>query len=185
MKSILKTTMMAICCLGSVVFTSCSKDDNNGASLLKFDVAKAEVAPGTSTDVIIKNGTQPFTAKASNEKIATVQVDKNKLVIKGIKEGQTSIIVTDKNKMSGTLLVNVATPLAFDKTTTTVEVGKEDVITIKTGKAPYTAKVKDNKIATATVKDAKITIKGVKAGTTTISASDSNKLSGTITVTVK
>ena len=71
------------------------------------------------------------------------------------------------------------------KTSLNIAVGKEDVVNIKTGQAPYTVNVKDNKIATATVKDAKITIKGVKAGTTTVNVLDKNKLAGTITVTVK
>ena len=169
MKSNFKTMMMAIACLGSVIFTSCSKDDNGAAPLLKFSAAKAELAPGASTQVTINNGTQPFTAKSTDEKVATVQVDKNKLTIKGIKDGPASIIVTDKNKMTGSVVVKVATPLTFDKATTTIQVNKEDVVTIKTGTAPYSAQVKDNKIATASVKDAKITIKGVKAGTTTVS----------------
>ena len=67
----------------------------------------------------------------------------------------------------------------------TVSAGKEEVVNIKSGKAPYTVQVKDTKIATATVKDAKITIKGVKAGTTTISIVDKDKQAGMITVTVR
>ncbi len=183
MKTIFKTMMMAACCLGVAVFTSCGDDDNNNSGL-KFSVAKVEVAPGATANVTIGNGTQPFTVKSTDEKTATVKVDKNTITVTGVKEGKASIIVTDKNKLSGTLAVNVVTPLSFDKANVSVEVGKEDVVAIKSGKAPYTVSVKDTKTATATVKDDKITIKGVKAGTTTISVLDKDKLAGTITVTV-
>lgn len=143
------------------------------------------MAPSASANVTIGNGTQPFTVKSTDEKVATVKVDKNVMTVTGVKEGKASITVTDKNKRFGTISVNVITPLAFDKTSLNIAVGKEDVVNIKTGQAPYTVNVKDNKIATATVKDAKITIKGVKAGTTTVNVLDKNKLAGTITVTVK
>lgn len=185
MKSVFKTVVMAVLCLGTVAFVSCSDDDDDNNSGLKFSVTKVEVAPNASANVTVANGTQPFTVKSTDEKIATVKVDKNIMTVTGVKEGKVSIVITDKNKLSGTISVNVVTPLAFDKTSSSVAVDKEDVVTIKTGQAPYTVSVKDSEIATATVKDAKITIKGVKAGTTTVDVLDKNKLAGTITVTVK
>lgn len=69
--------------------------------------------------------------------------------------------------------------------TVTVGIGKEEVVMVKSGTAPYTATVKDSKIATVSVKDAKVTVKGVKAGSTTVTVIDKNKTAGTITVTVK
>ncbi len=174
--------MMAVCGLAVATFASCEKFDDGR---LKFSVSEAVVAPGATANVTISGGTQPFTAKSSDDKTATVKVDKNVMTITGVKEGATTIIVTDAKKVTGKLAVTVATPLSFDKANVNVAVGKEEVVTIKSGKTPYTATVKDKKIATATVKDAKITIKGVKAGTTTISVLDKNKAVGTITVTVK
>ena len=169
MKSIFKTMVMAALCLGTVTLASCSDDNGDKNTGLKFSTTTVNVAPRAS----------------AYEKVATVKVDKNVLTVTGIKEGKASITVTDKNKRFGTISVNVITPLAFDKTSLNIAVGKEDVVNIKTGQAPYTVNVKDSKIATATVKDAKITIKGVKAGTTTVNVLDKNKLAGTITVTVK
>ena len=72
----------------------------------------------------------------------------------------------------------------FDKTSLSVNVNKEGSITVKSGTAPYTVAVKDTKIATATVKDAVITVKGVKAGTTTITVTDKNKVTGIVNITV-
>ncbi len=184
MKMNFKTMMMAVCCLGATMFASCDKDDNKD-SHLKFSAAKVELAPGATTNVTIGNGAQPFTAKSTDDKTATVKINKNIMTITGVKEGKASIIVTDKNKMTGTVAVNVVKPLSFDKPQVTISAGKEEVVNIKSGKAPYTVQVKDTKIATATVKDAKITIKGVKAGTTTISIVDKDKQAGMITVTVR
>ena len=155
MKMNFKTMMMAVCCLGATMFASCDKDDNKD-SHLKFSAAKVELAPGATTNVTIGNGAQPFTVKSTDDKTATVKINKN-----------------------------VVKPLSFDKPQVTVSAGKEEVVNIKSGKAPYTVQVKDTKIATATVKDAKITIKGVKAGTTTISILDKDKQAGMITVTVR
>ena len=185
MKSIFKTMVMAALCLGTVTLASCKDDNEDKNTGLKFSTTKVNVAPSASANVTIGNGTQPFTVKSTDEKVATAKVDKNILTVTGVKEGKASITVTDKNKRFGTISVNVVTPLAFDKTSINIAVGKMEDVNIKTGKAPYMVTSKDPKIATATVKDAKISIKGVKAGTTTVNVLDKNKLAGTITVTVK
>ena len=185
MKSIFKTMVMAVLCLGTVTLASCKDDNEDKNTGLKFSTTKVNVAPSASANVTIGNGTQPFTVKSTDEKVATAKVDKNILTVTGVKEGKASITVTDKNKHFGTISVNVVTPLAFDKTSVNIAVGKMEDVNIKTGKAPYMVTSKDPKIATATVKDAKISIKGVKAGTTTVNVLDKNKLAGTITVTIK
>lgn len=81
--------------------------------------------------------------------------------------------------------IKVPTLLKFNPTNPEVVVGKTATVSIKGGTAPYTANSKDAGIATASAKDATITIKGIKAGKTTITVTDKNKKSGTISVTVK
>lgn len=81
--------------------------------------------------------------------------------------------------------VKAPTLLKFNPNNTEVAVGKTATVSVKGGTAPYTANSKDAEIATASTKDATITIKGVKAGKTTITVTDKNKKSGTISVTVK
>ena len=182
LKNVFRTMMVAVCCLGAAVLTSCDNEDNNK---IKFSVPQVNMIPGATAKVAISNGTQPYSVRSVDEKVATVKLEKNVMTITGVKEGKTSIVVTDKKKMSATLAVNVMKPLDFDKQQVEVAVGKEETVVVKSGKAPYTAMVKDNKIATATVKDSKIMIKGIKAGTTTVSVLDKNKLAGTVVVTVK
>lgn len=173
----------------SIALVSCDKDDDdNIKSVLKFNPGKVEVEIGKTASVVVSGGITPYSAVPSDTKIASVKADKNKITITGVKKGSTTIMVTDKNKNSGKITVTVkdaASVLDFDKKTVSVAVGKEDVVTVKEGVAPYTAVAKDTNIATVSVKDSKVTIKGVKAGTTTIAVTDKNKKNGTIIVTVK
>lgn len=183
-RSIFKATVLAACCLSSLMFVSCKRDRS---AEMKFNPAAVEVSVGKTATVAINNGKQPFTVKSSDEKTATAKVERNIMTVTGVKEGKAVITVTDKNKHTGSVAISVkATPvLSFDKTTVAVEVGKEAVVTIKSGKAPYTVTVKDAAVATAAEKDGKITVKGVKAGSTTVEVVDKNKVAGSFEVTVK
>lgn len=181
-KNLFKSVMLAAFCLGVFSFASCDDNDDNHIS---FSVNTVQVAPGAVTKVLMGGGEQPYTAQSLDTKIATVKTLKDTLFVTGVKEGKTNAVVTDKNKLTANIVINVATPLSFDKQTVSVAVGKEDIVAVSNGVAPYTVVVADGKIATATVKDAKISIKGVKAGTTTVHVMDKNKLAGDVIVTVK
>ena len=106
----------------------------------------------------------------------------------GVKKGQATLTVTDKNKKMASLSIVVkdaASVLSFDKEAVSVDTKKTVNVEVKSGTAPYTVVSKDAKTATATVKDKIVTITGVKAGTTTITVADKDKKTGVITVTVK
>lgn len=181
-KTVFKTLAMAVVCLSTVVLASCSDDDDNKG--MKFSASKVEIGIGSTQTIKVANCTTPLTAKSSDENTATVTVEKENLTIKGVKAGSATILVTDANKQTGSISVNVKEMLVFDKTTLTVNAGKEGTITIKSGTAPYTVAVKDTKIATATIKDAVITVKGVKTGTTALTVTDNKKVTGVVNITV-
>ncbi|MFV0536427.1 MAG: Ig-like domain-containing protein [Dysgonomonas sp.] len=175
-------------------FASCGDDDDDKVNnILKFTPDKIQVAVEKTATVTVSGGTSPYTVASSDDKTATVKIDKSTITVTGVKQGTATITVTDKNKNTGKVTVTVtaaASELDLSKSPATVaasvSVGKEDVVTIKGGVAPYTAESKDAAIATATIKDDKVTIKGVKAGTTTITVADKDKKnSGTISVTIK
>lgn len=175
-------------------FASCGDDDDDKVNnILKFTPDKVQVAVEKTATVTVSGGTTPYTVASSDDKTATVKIDKSTITVTGVKQGTATITVTDKNKNTGKVTVTVTTAaseLDLSKSPATVvasiNVGKEDVVTIKGGVSPYTAESKDATIATATVKDDKVTIKGVKAGTTTITVADKDKKnSGTISVTIK
>lgn len=174
--------MATIACLSIMTTASCKKDDS--AKSMKFSASAVEVGIGAIQTVTVSNCTAPLTVKSSDEKVATVSASKTTITIKGVAAGSATISVTDANKLPGSIKVTVKEALSFDKTSLSVSVGKEEVINVKSGTAPYTVTVKDTKIATATVKDAAITIKGVAAGTTTLTVTDSKKVTGTVTIVV-
>lgn len=174
-------------------FASCGDDDDKVNNIFKFSPDKVQVAVEKTATVTVSGGTTPYTVASSDDKTATVKIDKSTITVTGVKQGTATITVTDKNKNTGKVTVTVtaaASELDLSKSPATVaasvSVGKEDVVTIKGGVSPYTAESKDATIATATIKDDKVTIKGIKAGTTTITVADKDKKnSGTISVTIK
>ena len=67
---------------------------------LDFDKQSITVSVG-------KGGAQPYSAVAKDVNIATVSVKENKVNIRGVKAGKTTITVTDKDKKTGTINVTV------------------------------------------------------------------------------
>lgn len=185
-KTIFKTMAMAVVCLSAVGFVSCSDDDddNNSNGSMNLSATKVEVAVDSSKTVSVANCTTPLTVKSSDSTIATVAVDKTTLTIKGVKTGAANVVVTDAKSKTATIAVTVKEMLSFDKTSLSLSAGKEGTITVKSGTAPYTVAVKDETIATASVKDAVITIKGVKAGSTTLTVTDKNKVTGVVNILI-
>lgn len=178
-----------LACVFTMAITSCDNDDEPKGPELKFAPANVAVAPGATATVTVSGGTAPFTVVSSDAKIATTKADKNTITVTGIKEGTVTITVTDAKQIKGKFAVTVKKSadgtLDFDKKSVSVAVGKEETVTVKGGTTPYTATAGDTNIATVTIKDDKIAIKGVKAGTTTITVTDKDKKTGTISVTVK
>lgn len=186
-----KFAAVMLCCMFAMTVVSCNNDDDdnpNQPTELKLSSANAEMMVGDSVKITVTGGTAPYTVASSDKEIDTVKVDKNIITVTGLKAGKATVLVSDKNKQTVTLAVTVkdkTAELKFDKTAVKVAVGKEDTVTVNSGAAPYTATVKDKSIATASVKDGKVVVKGVKAGTTTMTVTDKDKLSGTITITVE
>jgi len=186
-KVIFQSVLVAAVCLTAAAMTACD-DDEPSTKVLKTNPSALAVAPKYAATATVSGGTSPYTASSSNAEIATATVQGATLTVTGVKEGTASITITDKNKLTGSLAVKVtatATPLSFENESLSVPVGKDMTTTVKNGVAPYTASVKDAKVASATVKDKAVTVKGIKAGTTTVTVTDKNKAQGTITITVK
>lgn len=187
-KALLRMMLLVIYCLTSYVLVSCDNDDKPD---LKVSTDKVEVTAGKTVTVTVSGGTAPYTVISSDVKIATAMPTKNAITITGIKEGSVIITITDRKRFTGKVAVTVKenpkTPkeLNFDKQSITMNVGKDGLVAVKGGTMPYSAVVKDNKIATVSVKEDKISVRGIKAGTTTVTITDKNKKVGTINVTIK
>lgn len=111
MKNLKKTSVLSY--LNLIAFTlpfawaSCSKDDHKVCPTLKFNPDKVEVVKGQTDTVKISGGQAPYTTTSCDEKVATVKADKDAMVITGTGSGTVMIAVTDKNKISGTIIVAV------------------------------------------------------------------------------
>lgn len=74
---------------------------------LGFDKPDLTIEIDAEETIIITGGESPYVATVENQEIATATVTDDKVVVKGLKSGTTSIAVTDKNTKTGTLFVTV------------------------------------------------------------------------------
>lgn len=93
--------------LFAITFNSCDKDEETEVLSLQFNKATVEVAVGENDTVTVNNGTSPFTATPTDATKATVSVTNNKIVVVGVKEGNTTVTVKDKNNITGNINVKV------------------------------------------------------------------------------
>lgn len=182
-KKFYKFAAAILCTVFAIAITSCSNDDDNN-SALKFTPSSVTVAVGASQTLDVSGGTEAYTVKSSDEKIAKASVSKSTIIVSGIKAGKAIVMVTDSKKASGTFNVTVADGVVVDKPKVSVATDKEQTVNISGGTAPYSVSVKDATIATASVKDNSLTIKGVKAGSTTVTVTDKDKKMAMVAVTV-
>ena len=106
-RKMFRLTALAVCCLSVSVFTACSDDDDNEVKSLKFSPAKVETSIGTTDTVLVKGGTQPYTATISAADTAIISIKADSLFITGKGKGKATVIVTDNNKLTGSLPVTV------------------------------------------------------------------------------
>lgn len=85
--------------------TSCSDDDDSKS--IKCNPSKVEVVAGATAKVALAGGTEAYTAKSTDEKIATVAVNKSTLTVTGVAEGKATITVTDAQKLTTSIPVTV------------------------------------------------------------------------------
>lgn len=107
---------------GAATITLTDKNKNTGkitvtvkdATPNELDLSQKDATVATSADVdkevvvTIKGGVAPYTAESKDAAIATATVKDDKVTVKGIKAGTTTITVADKDKKnSGTISVTI------------------------------------------------------------------------------
>ncbi len=99
---------------GTATVAVTDKDKNSGKITvtvkegLTFDKSAVEVEASKETVVTITGGTAPYAAEPKDATIASATINSNKITVKGLKAGTTTITVTDKDKKnSGTVNVTV------------------------------------------------------------------------------
>ncbi len=76
-------------------------------SALSLDKTSVSCAAGTNTEIAVKNGTAPYTATSSNEKVAKATASGSTVTVTSVAAGTATITVKDKNGLSGTISVIV------------------------------------------------------------------------------
>jgi carbohydrate-selective porin OprB len=97
--------LFTILCMGAIMI-ACDKDDNKETKLT-FSKNKVEIAVNASDTITVSGGTTPYTALEADTTIAKATVDSNKIAVKGLKKGNTTIKVTDKNGVNTSFPVTV------------------------------------------------------------------------------
>lgn len=100
---------------GTATITVADKDKNSAKITvtvkeagLTFDKSSVEVEAEKEAVVTITGGTAPYAAESKDATVATATVEDNKITVKGVKAGTTTITVTDKDKKnSGTVNVTI------------------------------------------------------------------------------
>ena len=87
-----------------VLFIACDDDED---TKLTFNKNKVEVAVNESDTVTVSGGITPYTAVEGDETVAVATVISSKIAVKGLKKGNTTVKVTDKNGVNATLPVTV------------------------------------------------------------------------------
>ncbi len=107
--------------LSGVFFIACDDDDSNDK--LTFDKNSVEVVVGEETVVKVRGGVAPYKATPADETVAEAKVDGGNITIKGVKEGKTTVKVTDKNGLESPIAVVVKKdPFEGEKADATVRI---------------------------------------------------------------
>ncbi len=102
-------------------FVACDDDESNGK--LTFDKNNVEVIIGEEDAVKVSGGVAPYEAMPADETVAEATVSGSDITIKGLKEGNTTVKVTDKNGLEAVIAVAVkADPYEEEKEDATVRI---------------------------------------------------------------
>lgn len=173
----------------SLFFVACKSEKDEPTPKLNFDPEAVEVAVGAEVTAKVSGGTAPYAVQVTEEgkELIKATIEGGDITVEGLKEGETTITVTDKDGVKGTLAVKVIdTALKFDPEAAELEVEGEIVVKVSGGTAPYTIAIAEEgeALINATIEESDITIEGLKEGETTITVTDEAGTEGEISVKV-
>ncbi len=174
--------LIMISCLCGIILTSCNdKDDSNSedskpkALELKLSDNNVSVMEMQTVTVDVLSGSKKYKAESKDPTKALAEVSGEVVSIKGVKQGETNITVTDLQTKQ-TQLINVKILPIPDLVVSAykVEVFIDSIaeLTIKSGSGSYKVESQDDEVLTVELKDDKIILKGNKIGQTKILVTD-------------
>ncbi len=115
-----------------------------GLTRVEVTPLAATLAAGTSQQYIASGGTAPYNWSVSNGAVASINPTTG--LLSALVAGQTNVIATDANGVSGNAQLNVTTVLASPNTATLL-VGNTQQFSAVGGTTPYSWSVTDNSVA--------------------------------------
>ncbi|MDR2955472.1 MAG: hypothetical protein LBV43_10355 [Prevotella sp.] len=175
-----------IFCLLLIILTGCENDD------LKLNRYACTLNPNETYAVIdITKGDGGYKADTDNQDVAVCRIEDNKIIVLGIKAGDATITVVDKNNNSAEIKVNVSTTIPrVPAYIMGVEIKKGETIGIEfadeidTERKTYISEVVDEDVAITTLFDKFLFIRAIDVGMTEIYVSEDYWIISAYSVTV-
>ncbi|MFZ6802113.1 beta strand repeat-containing protein [Undibacterium sp. Di24W] len=151
-----------------------------GSNLDLFTTAPAQirVAIGVSSpEFTISGGNQVYSIVSGNPQVATVGINENKFIVRGVANGVTTITVKDGVGKTVTFDVVVGSIVDFYTTaprTITIPVSGTGAYVLGGGTAPYTATSSNASLVTTSVSGSNLVISGVTGGIANVLLRDAN-----------
>lgn len=98
-----------------LAFMACSKDNNGSEPVVTpipdfgFDKQSVDIKVGEQTKIVVKKGQGEYKAFSLNPDIAKVEIVNDALVVEGLKNGKSAIVVSDKESRYKSLPIVVYT----------------------------------------------------------------------------
>lgn len=167
--------------LSSAILTfGCSEDDIPSYSKITVDKNDLFIKIEKPIDEVnITEGNGNYKVTVADENIATAKVEGSKIVFTALKNGRTTVTVTDWAKHSTVINVRVKEDfdLAIDKQKLTLikDVNPTELVYISSGNGEYQIKSSDESIATALLtSDGKVEVTFVSGGFADITITDAD-----------
>ncbi len=186
----MKKLIVFVFCLSlGLAFQACNSDPEIELKDVKIEPSSISVLVGETETAEITDGNGGYTAEVTTgTSFASVAVAGNVVTVTGIKEGSSTITVTDKDGKTAALSVTVnAVPRQLELETESVSVaaGATETVEITDGNGGYTAEVTEGEdYASVSVSGTVITVTGIAEGSATISVTDKKGETADLAVTV-
>nr|WP_320037482.1 pilus assembly protein N-terminal domain-containing protein [uncultured Bacteroides sp.] len=180
--------------ISSISFISCKddKEDIIPVEIPELELGKStiEISVDSTAIVNITQGAGEYQVFSLNSDIAKAELSDNKIYIKGVTNGTTSILVSDKNNEFRQIKIVShynAIKLANNSVNISMKLGNDAQISLRIlgGNGSYIAKSDTNIVDTSISGDSIIQIVAHKKGVANIKVSDSYGLSTNVTVNVE
>ncbi|MBR1890045.1 MAG: cadherin repeat domain-containing protein [Alloprevotella sp.] len=192
-------SLLALCAF-TFSFTSCDNDDDNvvGSEIPDFELASEQMRVKIGTEnkqaIDVESGAGEYAAYSLDETIAQVVEEDGQVFIEGLRNGQTTIIVSDAGSRYRRIAVSVYTTevLTLSETSFNLEAplgfNATAEASVVLGNGEYTIE-SDNAAVTASIdaETGEITINGrgrLEEYTAVVTVTDCTGISATIEVTV-